>query len=74
MIARQTALPVDLLAGYQQQLQQELHSILDYWTRHTQDTVYGGFYGSVDNNDLHDPAATKGIVMNSRICWAFSAA
>lgn len=75
MIAgKPAALPVDLLPGYRKELQEELQAILHYWTHHTQDHVNGGFYGSVDRNNIPDTTAAKGIVMHSRICWAFSAA
>jgi mannobiose 2-epimerase len=55
-------------------LQQELQAILQYWMQHTVDEKNGGFYGSVDNNNIPDQAAVKGLVLNSRILWAFSAA
>jgi mannobiose 2-epimerase len=75
MIAGQTAaVPVDLLLGYRKELQAELQAILNYWTRYTQDKENGGFYGSVNWNNIPDTTAAKGIVMHSRICWAFSAA
>ncbi|RYG33138.1 MAG: N-acyl-D-glucosamine 2-epimerase, partial [Chitinophagaceae bacterium] len=49
-------------------------SILAYWTEHTQDETNGGFYGSINWENEPDPQAAKGLVMYSRICWAFSAA
>jgi mannobiose 2-epimerase len=52
----------------------ELRAILSYWTELTQDIVHGGFYGRLDENNQIDPQAPKGIVLNSRILWAFTAA
>ena len=69
-----SAVPEALLHNYRAELEQELHSILEYWNKYTLDTTNGGFYGSVSCNDIPDPNAMKGIVMHSRICWAFSVA
>ena len=34
----------------------------------------GGYYGATTLNDQPDPAAERGVVLNARILWAFSAA
>ena len=60
------------LLAYKDQLNKEWLSILDYWAFHVVDTAHGGFYGSVNNENVPDTNAPKGIVMNSRILWAFS--
>lgn len=62
------------LAGYRTEVEKELHAILSYWIEHTPDLRQGGFYGRLDEKDQADPTAPKGIVLNSRILWAFSAA
>ncbi|MFY7839787.1 MAG: AGE family epimerase/isomerase [Lacibacter sp.] len=59
---------------YKSELQNELSAILDYWINHVTDHEQGGFYGSVNNENIPDTKAAKGIVLNSRICWSFSAA
>ena len=41
---------------------------------YTKDETNGGFYGKVDNTNIPDNTAAKGIVLNSRILWSFSAA
>lgn len=56
------------------EFRKELNHILDYWKNHTIDEVNGGFFGLVDINDVPDPHADKGIVLNTRILWTFSAA
>lgn len=59
---------------YREQVSLELTSILGYWMSKTPDERRGGFIGRVDENDGPDANAPKGIVLNSRILWAFSAA
>jgi cellobiose epimerase len=56
------------------ELRQEHKDILAYWQRYAPDPVNGGFYGRVDYQNRPDPNADKGIVLNSRILWTFSAA
>lgn len=63
----------DMLFRYKTELAEELTDILSYWMRHTIDRS-GGFYGSVNNCNIPDEAAVKGVVLNSRILWTFSAA
>src|SRR5688572_4411398 len=62
------------LMDFREELVTELNSILDYWEKYTVDKQLGGFYGSVSNDNTPDPSAPKGIVLYSRILWAFSAA
>ncbi len=48
--------------------------ILPFWKKYTVDSSFGGFYGQV-NDDLNIEAnADKGLVLNARILWTFSAA
>ncbi|AQG80361.1 AGE family epimerase/isomerase [Spirosoma montaniterrae] len=56
------------------ELRQEHKDILAYWQRHAPDPTNGGFYGRVDYQNRPDPTADKGIVLNARILWTFSAA
>ena len=46
--------------------------ILDYWENHSVDSKFGGFFGSVDHENVPDIIADKGIILNSRILWSFS--
>jgi mannobiose 2-epimerase len=60
-------------------LQSELHrelvdDILPYWIRKTVDNENGGFYGRIDGREHLHKQANKGVVMNARILWTFSAA
>ncbi len=63
-----------VLEKYKSAVSKELISILDWWYKHMIDNDNGGFWGSVNNYNQISPDAPKGIVLNSRICWAFSAA
>lgn len=55
-------------------LAKELENILNYWTTNTVDELNGGFVGQIDHYNKRVPNASKGIVLNSRILWSFSAA
>jgi mannobiose 2-epimerase len=62
-----------VLLAYKEQVYTEWLSILKYWSEHTVDQQHGGFYGSVNNNNIAQADAAKGIVMVSRVLWTFSA-
>jgi mannobiose 2-epimerase len=61
-----------------EQLRNELHlelaHILQYWMRYSIDEEHGGFFGKIDNDNKADGNAKKGLVLNARILWTFSAA
>lgn len=59
---------------YEEELKEELKSILSYWMKETIDDTNGGFYGRIDNANKVYIEAPKGSVLNSRILWAFSSA
>lgn len=59
---------------WQRELNQELKDILAYWQRYAPDPTNGGFYGAVGYDNQPKPNAAKGVVLNSRILWTFSAA
>lgn len=56
------------------ELQSELTEILHFWSTQTIDHRQGGFIGKMDNQGLVDYTAPKGLVLNARILWTFSAA
>ncbi|MBS1916605.1 MAG: AGE family epimerase/isomerase [Bacteroidetes bacterium] len=60
--------------SYKNELLEELNKILSYWIKNTVDISNSGFYGKVDNENRSFPQAPKGLVLNSRILWSFSAA
>ena len=49
-------------------------NILLFWINKMQDNVNGGFYGSIDGHNKLHPESNKGVVLNARILWTFSAA
>ncbi|MGM0376694.1 MAG: AGE family epimerase/isomerase [Bacteroidota bacterium] len=52
----------------------ELNRILEFWNTHAIDEKHGGFAGEVDSDGKMVPEADKGLVLNARILWSFSAA
>jgi mannobiose 2-epimerase len=62
------------LTIFKQELRRELANILDYWIRFAVDEQGGGFFGKIDNDNRADSTAPKGLVLQARILWAFSAA
>lgn len=59
---------------FRNEMQKELDNILNYWIKNAVDSKNGGFIGRVDGNDKDYAEADKGLVLNSRILWTFSAA
>lgn len=50
------------------------NNILNFWISKTQDENNGGFIGLVDEHNNPIPSSSKGVVLNTRILWTFSAA
>jgi cellobiose epimerase len=51
-----------------------LENILPFWMRRTPDEKNGGFHGGISNDLTVDERASKGLIVNARILWTFSAA
>jgi mannobiose 2-epimerase len=49
-------------------------NILPFWMKHTKDHEKGGFFGRIINDMVVQNNAVKGLILNSRILWTFSAA
>jgi mannobiose 2-epimerase len=47
--------------------------MLPFWTTEAVDRENGGFFGRIDEHGRPDPSAGKGLVLNARILWSFSA-
>lgn len=62
------------LEQYRAEVAQALEDILTFWLTQTPDLIHGGFIGRMDIEGRTDPAAPKGLVLNARILWSFSAA
>ncbi len=57
---------------WKQEIENELNSILDWWTRSMTDLENGGFYGRIDGKNQLHPKADKGIILNTRLLWTYS--
>ncbi len=49
------------------------NNIIPFWNR-LKDDEFGGFYGFVSQDNVIDPKGEKGVILNSRILWFYSAA
>ncbi len=76
MLVEKMAIDIDKndLVNYKTEVEKEWNNILDYWMEYTVDVDQGGFFGSVGNDNIADMYAPKGVLLCSRILWAFSAA
>ncbi|MGX5816926.1 AGE family epimerase/isomerase [Chitinophaga lutea] len=61
-------------AQLREEIQQELASLLHWWAERMPDEKYGGFYGRILQDGVVEPFAVRGVVLNARILWTFSAA
>lgn len=52
----------------------ELRNILGWWAHRMPDPEGGGFYGRIDGDGRLHAQADKGVILNARILWTFSAA
>jgi mannobiose 2-epimerase len=48
-------------------------NLVPFWLEKSIDYEYGGFIGQMSNDGTIDPRAAKGLILNARILWAFSA-
>ncbi|MCX2678602.1 AGE family epimerase/isomerase [Galbibacter sp. EGI 63066] len=55
------------------ELREELKSIISYWKTYSIDTENDGFIGRRDHYNHPIQQANKGIILNSRLLWSFSA-
>jgi mannobiose 2-epimerase len=59
---------------FQHQLKAELQNILSYWREYGIDEMHGGFVGKRDHFNNLIEKANKGVILNTRLLWSFSAA
>jgi mannobiose 2-epimerase len=62
-----------VISSYKGALETELQLILDWWMHYMPDEINGGFCATVSNDNIKG-GLEKGVVLNSRILWTFSAA
>ncbi|MFN8356123.1 MAG: AGE family epimerase/isomerase [Spirosomataceae bacterium] len=58
---------------YRNEVEQELDNILRFWAKHALDHERGGFVAQMDYQNTIEPSTDKGLVLNARILWTFSA-
>jgi len=56
------------------EMEKELRDILSYWSTNAMDTDFGGFVGEISSVGQKNKGVNKGVVLNARLLWTFSAA
>jgi mannobiose 2-epimerase len=63
----------DVLKQFENSVRKELNdNIIPFWVNRAIDEK-GGFIGRMTNEGVIDPKAPKGLILNTRILWTFSA-
>lgn len=66
---------IDQLKQLDQEMTHHLHDeLLSFWMNKTINPYFGGFVGRIDGNNQVHYDAPKGLILNARILWSFSAA
>lgn len=59
---------------FRKRVHHELHrDIIPFWLTHAVDDEHGGFIGQMSNDLTVDRTAHKGLILNARLLWTFSA-
>jgi len=59
---------------FSQAVRNELeNNLVPFWLERSVDPEYGGFTGQMSNDGTINPIAPKGLILNARILWTFSA-
>ncbi|MFN3852089.1 MAG: AGE family epimerase/isomerase [Spirosomataceae bacterium] len=61
------------LEVYKAEIGSELSRIIDFWKSNSVDSLNGGFVGRLDSFGKVHQESEKGLVLNARILWSFSA-
>ncbi len=48
-------------------------NLVPFWLERVVDNKYGGFIGRMSNDGIIDPKAPKGLILNTRLLWTYSA-
>ena len=68
-------IPATKIRSFRQRAESELRQdILPFWMKHAPDEQHGGFVGAIENDLTVRTREPKGVILNSRILWAFSRA
>jgi len=64
----------ETLQQFSMAVRQELeNNIVPFWLGRSMDSEHGGFIGQMSSDGTIDPVAPKGLILNTRILWTFSA-
>jgi mannobiose 2-epimerase len=64
----------ETIQQFSQAIRDELdNNLIPFWLEKSIDSEYGGFIGQMSNDGTIDPNAPKGLILNARILWTFSA-
>ncbi|GAB5409838.1 MAG: cellobiose 2-epimerase [Balneolaceae bacterium] len=65
---------IALLTKLKKEMEQEFNvDLAPYWTKYAIDEINGGFIGQVTYDNQKNYGANKGVILNARLLWAFSA-
>ncbi|MEM7574043.1 MAG: AGE family epimerase/isomerase [Bacteroidota bacterium] len=67
-------LPSNELQQFRAEIGVEMQLLLQWWADKMVDSNQGGFYGRIDGFNQLQPEADKGVILNTRLLWTFSAA
>ena len=64
----------DYIDSFIESVLEELRSnLLPFWLQKSTDIQNGGFVGWMSNEGIIDPVSPKGLILNTRLLWTFSA-
>jgi mannobiose 2-epimerase len=67
-------MPPESLRSLADAVRRELNDhLLPFWLERAVDETHGGFIGRMSNDGTIDPRASKGLILNARLLWTFSA-
>jgi len=72
--SEKTAMNETMIQLFLKKVEDELNEdILPFWLTHLRDRKHGGFVGRLSNDLVADEQAPKGLILHTRLLWAFSA-
>jgi mannobiose 2-epimerase len=64
----------ETIEQFSQAVKNELdNNLIPFWLERSIDSEYGGFIGQMSNDGTIDLRAPKGLILNARLLWTFSA-
>ncbi|MHC4557325.1 MAG: AGE family epimerase/isomerase [Planctomycetota bacterium] len=67
-------MPLPAMQQLSESVRHELeNNLIPFWLERVVDPEHGGFIGQMSNDGRIDPTAPKGLILNTRLLWTFSA-